>query len=268
MIFAVFLAVILALSTVGVLVSYRLLTVTNYSICDNKLSADTKVVVLSDLHGSVFGKDNKKLLEKVRGLEPDVIFTVGDMINSDSADLSAFESVFRGLCEIAPVYSTLGNHELDNANLEKIEEILKEHTTFLHNEYIEVNLNGNDIRLGSLAAYHPGLDNLNEYLRDFADTDKFTVLLSHCPEYYFWGVDKVGVDLMLSGHTHGGQVIVPFKGGLYAPEQGYFPKYDYGVFQEEMATLVVTRGLGSSNQAAPRFNNPPEILCLTLRGGK
>ncbi len=261
-------ALILAIIIFSVYTSYFFLSCTNYSLAFEKINPKVKIVVLSDLHGSVFGKCNEKLLEKVRGLEPDVIFTVGDMINSDTADLSAFEALYQGLCEIAPVYSTLGNHELDNANLEKIEEILKEHTTFLHNEYIEVNLNGNDIRLGSLAAYHPSLDNLNEYLRDFADTNKFTVLLSHCPEYYFWGVDKVGVDLMLSGHTHGGQVIVPFKGGLYAPEQGYFPKYDYGVFQEEMATLVVTRGLGSSNQAVPRFNNPPEILCLTLRGGK
>lgn len=258
------LAVIVALSSVGVFVSYKLLTVTNSRVVNHKLSEDTRIVLLSDLHDSSFGKGNGRLIEKVRKLEPDVIFTVGDMVNSDTVDFSSFEALYRGLCEIAPVYSALGNHELDNPYLEKIEEILKEHTTFLHNEYIEVNLNGNNVRLGSLAAYHPDLDNLNEYLRDFADTDKFTILLSHCPEYYFWGVDEVGVDLMLSGHTHGGQVIIPFKGGLYAPEQGYFPKYDYGVFYEEMATLVVSRGLGSSSQAVPRFNNPPEILCLTL----
>ena len=261
---AVFLAVVVVLSGIGVFISYRLMTVTNYSISDNRLSKDTSFILLSDLHDSSFGEGNKELISKVKEQKPDVIFTVGDMISNYIEDYSYLDSLYEGLSQIAPVYSSLGNHELSHPESDEIKKILRKHSTLLDNEYTEVSINGTDMRIGGLMGYHPSKDELNEYIRDFANTDKFTVLLSHCPEYYFWGVDEVKIDLMLSGHTHGGQVILPFAGGVYAPEQGWWPEYDYGVFYEENATLVITRGLGSSKQKVPRFNNPPEILCLTL----
>lgn len=229
-----------------------------------KIINNTNLIILSDLHDSSFGKNNAKLIDKVRQCEPDVIFTVGDMVSEYNKDYSYLSPLYQSLAEIAPVYCSLGNHELSHPESEKIKGILKEHATLLDNEYTETNINGTDVRIGGLMGYHPDNVELNEFVRDFADTEKFTLLLSHCPEYYVWGVDEVKIDLMISGHTHGGQVIVPFKGGLYAPEQGYFPYYDYGVFYEENTTLVITRGLGTSKQKVPRFNNPPEILCLTL----
>ena len=244
--------------------SYCLITITKHRVIFDKTSKTINLAILSDLHDSAFGGDNTRLIEKVKSCEPDVIFTVGDMVSNYNEDYSYLDTLYEDLAEIAPVYSSLGNHELSHPESDKIRKILKSHAVLLENEYTEVNINGNEIRLGGLSDYHPSFENLNEYLKDFADTEKFTLLLSHCPEYYIWGVDEVKIDLMLSGHTHGGQVIIPFKGGLYAPEQGYFPKYDYGVFYEENTTLVITRGLGTSRQALPRFNNPPEVLCLTL----
>lgn len=261
---ALFLLIIILAGIVSLFASYKLLTISSYSVSHQKLLQNINAVVISDLHGSGFGKENKRLVNKIAKLDPDVIFTVGDMLNNNTEDLSALDSLYEDLAQIAPVYSSLGNHEIAHPRRSEIEDIFRKHSTFLHNEYKEITINGTNIRIGALAAYHPSFEDLNEYLRDFADTDKFTLLLSHCPEYYFWGINKVKIDLMLSGHSHGGQVIVPFKGGLFAPEQGWWPKYDYGVFHEEMATLVVTRGLGSSKQKAPRFNNPPEILSLTL----
>ena len=240
------------------------LDVKEFRVSLTKISDSINIILLSDLHDSRFGKDNEKLIQKVKGCEPDVIFTVGDMVSNYNEDYSYLDTLYEDLAEIAPVYCSLGNHESSHPESDKIREILKSHAVLLENEYMDVTLNGNEIRLGGLSDYHPSFENLNEYLKDFADTEKFTLLLSHCPEYYIWGVDEVKIDLMLSGHTHGGQVIIPFKGGLYAPEQGYFPKYDYGVFYEENTTLVITRGLGTSKQALPRFNNPPEVLCLTL----
>lgn len=235
-----------------------------YTLTSNKASAPISFVLLSDLHDSSFGKDNQRLVEKVKKCEPDVIFTVGDMVSEYTEDFSYLSALYENLAEIAPVYCSLGNHETSHPESEKIKDILSEHATLLDNEYIEINLNGNEIRLGALNNYHPSLEHLNEYIRKFADTDKFTLLMSHCPEYYFWGVNQVKIDLMVSGHTHGGQVIIPFKGGLYAPEQGWWPYYDYGVFYEENATIVITRGLGTSKQALPRVNNPPEVLCVTI----
>ena len=263
-ILVIIISLVLIYSSTSVFISQNALMITKRKATSSEIENDIRIAVISDLHDSSFGKDNKRLIRKVSKCEPDVIFTVGDMISDYREDYSYLSTLYEGLSEIAPVYCSLGNHELSHPESENIKEILREHATLLDNEYIELKLKGNDIRMGALMPYHPSFEDKNEYLRDFADTDKFTILLSHCPEYYFWGVDEVKIDLMVSGHTHGGQVIVPFKGGLFAPEQGYFPYYDYGVFYEENATLVITRGLGTSKQKVPRFNNPPEVLCLTL----
>lgn len=259
----IFLIIILS-GLVSIFISYHALGVTEYSVSSAKISEDISIAVISDLHESEFGKDNSRLIQKVRECNPDLIFTVGDMVNGSTEDFSYLAPLYSSLSEIAPTYSSLGNHEISNPHLEEIKEILRKHSNFLDNQYIETSVNGTDIRLGSLSGYHPQIAELNDYIKDFADTDKFTLLLSHCPEYYVWGVDEHKIDMMISGHTHGGQVILPFVGGVYAPEQGYFPEFDYGVFHEENATLVITRGLGSSRQPAPRLNNPPEIISLTL----
>ena len=259
-----FIFIIVLACAVSIFISYYSLQIAGNKVNFNKINNDTQIVLLADLHDSSFGEGNKELISKVKEQKPDVIFTVGDMISDYIEDYSYLDSLYEGLSQIAPVYSSLGNHELSHPESDEIKKILRKHSTLLDNEYTEVSINGTDMRIGGLMGYHPSKDELNEYIRDFANTDKFTVLLSHCPEYYFWGVDEVKIDLMLSGHTHGGQVILPFAGGVYAPEQGWWPEYDYGVFYEENATLVITRGLGSSKQKVPRFNNPPEILCLTL----
>ena len=261
---SVILAILILCCSINIFLSYKALSITEYNISSVGFADEINIAVLSDLHCSQFGKDNERLIRKVKASSPDLIFTVGDMVNKGSEDFTQLRILYPALAEIAPVYSSLGNHETYNPHLDEIKGILQEYSTFLDNEYIEINVKGTDIRLGSLSDYHPSFEDLNAYIRDFADTEKFTLLLSHCPEYYVWGVDEVKIDLMVSGHTHGGQVILPFKGGVYAPEQGYFPKFDYGVFYEENATLVITRGLGSSRQVAPRFNNPPEIVSLTL----
>ncbi len=229
-----------------------------------RVDKNINIILLSDLHDSSFGEGNSELIKKVREQKPDYIFTVGDMISDYIEDYSYLDTLYEGLSQIAPVYCSLGNHELSHPESEEIKKILNKHATLLDNEYIELELNGTEVRLGGLTQYHPANEEAKAFVADFADTDKFKLLLCHYPEYYIWGLDEVEIDLMVSGHTHGGQVILPFAGGVFAPEQGWWPKYDYGVFYEENMTLVITRGLGSSKQKAPRFNNPPEILCLTL----
>lgn len=245
-------------------ISFDCLQTSSYSINYTLPFQDTCLVVLSDLHDSSFGKGNSKLIERVKACEPDLIFTVGDMVSNYCEDYTYLAPLYDALSGIAPTYCSLGNHELSHPESEKIKEILSQHANLLDNEYTEITVNGNEIRLGGLSEYHPDNETAKAFVADFADTDKFTLLLSHCPEYYIWGVDEVKIDLMVSGHTHGGQVILPFAGGMFAPEQGWWPYFDYGVFYEDNATLVITRGLGTSKQKAPRFNNPPEIMYLTL----
>lgn len=256
--------ILLFLLLANFLISYQMLQISNYGFSDASIENNINLAVIADLHDSSFGEGNSELIKKVREQKPDYIFTVGDMISDYIEDYSYLDTLYEGLSQIAPVYCSLGNHELSHPESEEIKKILNKHATLLDNEYIELELNGTEVRLGGLTQYHPANEEAKAFVADFADTDKFKLLLCHYPEYYIWGLDEVEIDLMVSGHTHGGQVIVPFAGGVFAPEQGWWPKYDYGVFYEENITLVITRGLGSSKQKAPRFNNPPEILCLTL----
>ncbi len=259
-----FILLLTASFSLSLVLSTFALETTEYSIKSEKIPEDIRIVILSDLHDSTFGKDNERLIEKVRKEQPDLILTVGDMISSTTKDYSYLPKLYKSLGEIAPVFCSLGNHETAHPERDKICEILRENATLLQNEYTEIRVNNLDIRIGGLEEYHPRKTELDEFLKDFADTEKYTLLLCHCPEHYIWGVDKVKTDLMVSGHTHGGQVIIPFKGGLYAPEQGYFPYFDYGVFFEENSTIVISKGLGTSKKPIPRFNNIPEILTLTL----
>ena len=94
------------------------------------------------------------------------------------------------------------------------------------------------------------------------ESDGYTILLSHRPELFDLYVDTE-MDLVFSGHAHGGQFRLPFIGGLVAPNQGFFPKYDAGLFSEENTTMIVSRGVG--NSIVPlRFNNRPEIIVVML----
>ena len=95
------------------------------------------------------------------------------------------------------------------------------------------------------------------------ESDSYTILLAHRPELFDTYVDA-GVNLVFSGHAHGGQFRLPFIGGLVAPNQGFFPEYDAGLFFEGVTTMIISRGVG--NSIIPlRFNNRPEIVVAELK---
>ncbi len=222
--------------------------------------------MLADLHDSTFGKDNSRLIQKVKAEEPDLIFVVGDMLSYYTEDYSYLESLYSQLSAIAPTYCSLGNHEAAHSDYDEIVNLISRCSDgLLEYDYVDLTIKGNDIRVGGISLYYYNHLKHNTFVKDFSETDRYTILLHHQPEYYLWGIENYDIDLCLSGHTHGGQVIVPFKGGVYAPEQGWWPDYDYGRFTEENGnSIIITRGLGSSSQPAPRFNNIPEIVSITL----
>ena len=259
------LSVIIISCTISIFLSYNGLEVTEYRVCSEKIHSDISVVVLSDLHDSRFGKDNRRLIDKVSDCKPDLILTVGDMINDSSEDFSQLTSLYHQLSEIAPTYCSLGNHEQSNAHYDEIKTILSDNSAgLLDCNYIDLEVNGNKIRLGGLSRYFRWDEPANGFIRDFIATDCYTLLMYHHPEHYIWGIEQYRIDLSVSGHTHGGQVIIPFKGGLYAPEQEYFPELDYGNFHQSTGEMIISRGLGSSPQPLPRFNNIPEIVHITI----
>ena len=104
------------------------------------------------------------------------------------------------------------------------------------------------------------------FLQDFQATDRCKILLCHRPDSFVFGeaARTWDVDLVISGHLHGGQVVLPLLGGVYGGDQGWFPRYVHGVYEKEGVTIAVTSGLGTQPERLPRFRNPPEVMVLDL----
>lgn len=278
---AVILAVLLLLwCTWEVWRSYHDPQVTNWEISAG-LDTPVRLAVLSDLHDRTFGTDNAPLVELVAEQEPDLILLDGDMLNADSPDSRTVLSLCAALVEIAPVYYAWGNHELDyiaagTSDLEGELEALG--VTTLEEDYVDLTVHGADLRLGGMYGYAFSLGVYNsceredmdpevwDFLTAFQDTDRYKLLLCHRPDSFIFGIasEVWDVDLVISGHDHGGQVVLPLLGGVFGGDQGLFPTYIHGVYQKDRITLAVTSGLGSQPERLPRFHNPPEVLILDL----
>ena len=263
-------------------ISYNLLTVEDYTVTLGQEGKELKVVVIGDLHDHEFGEENQELAEKISEIEPDLILMDGDMLNSDSESARVPVTLIQKLKDVAPIYYALGNHEEDyiaRGNEDLIQELTDAGAVVLDQEYADLEAGGVEIRLGGLYAYAFGTDpksgyneaddapaDVREFLEEFQDTDRVKIMMSHRPDSFVFGdTSQVwDVDLVVSAHDHGGQVVVPFLGGLYGGDQGWFPDYVHGLYQKDKIQLFVTSGLGSNKKALPRFNNPPEIAVLHI----
>lgn len=259
-------------------VSYNWLTVTHFTVRSSKISEPFRIVLVSDLHEHQFGRDNEKLAVKIREQSPDLIIIDGDMINGDSENADTAVELVRALKETAPVYYSFGNHEysyMEAGHEDLTEELEAAGAVVLNYQSIDIDVKGNQIRLGGLYEYgfETGMQSEEEneraipYLEEYADTDRYLIMCAHRPEsFYPWDMaDQWGIDLVLSGHLHGGQVIIPGVGGLYNSLDGFFPKFDYGQYKLGDSDMAITRGLGSNPKMLPRFNNPPEIAVVEVR---
>lgn len=279
MIILIILLLLAAYILISLWVSVNFLTVREFTA---EIGADhpVRTVVISDLHDHKFGEDNEKLAEKIREIDPDLIFIDGDMLNGESENAEVPVTLIRELKDTAPIYYALGNHEIDymeNGHPELTEELEAAGAVVLDKEYVDVEVDGIQIRLGGMYDYAFGLNGNNDassapddtrsFLEDFQNTDRLKIMLAHRPDSFIFGdASKVwDVDLVISGHNHGGQVVLPFLGGLYGGDQGFFPEYVHGMYEKDDFQMLVTSGLGSDRQKLPRFNNPPEIAVLEIR---
>ncbi len=233
-----------------------------------------RIAHMSDLHNTEIGKDNEILLAMLKEAEPDIIAITGDFIDSRNTDIEIALRFAERAVRIAPCYYVTGNHE---ARVPEFDEFKSELTELgiavLEDDRIDLKMNDETITL--IGVNDPSFK--SDYLFDdeesvmktqlhelMKENDGFTILLSHRPELFDIYVDS-GVDLVLSGHAHGGQFRLPFVGGLVAPDQGLFPKYDTGLYSVESTNMIVSRGIG--NSIIPfRFNNRPEVILIILNG--
>jgi len=251
------------------------IAITNYSVNNTKNDAKLKFVVITDLHNKEYGEKNADLAELVKEQNPDFIAVCGDMVNRSDPDTTKMKDVLEKLADIAPTYCCLGNHERDNAaefGTDFKSEIDSTGAVLLDDEYIKFTKNGKSVLICGMSDYPyyefytPEDDVPSRTLwEEFAEKakDNFTILLHHQPEYIAEDAKKTDIDLIVCGHTHGGQIQLPFIGGVIAPNQGLFPKYDKGEFDLDGTKMIVCAGL-SNTVFIPRINNQVEIGVINI----
>lgn len=252
------------------------IAITNYCVNNTKNDANLKFVVITDLHNKEYGEKNADLAGLVKEQNPDFIAVCGDMVNRSDPDTTKMKDVLEKLSKIAPTYCCLGNHERDNAaefGTDFKSEIDSTGAVLLDNEYIKFTKNGKSVLIGGMSDYPyyefytPDDDVPSRTLwEEFAEKakDNFTILLHHQPEYIAEDAKKTDIDLIVCGHTHGGQIQLPFIGGVIAPNQRLFPKYDKGEFDLDGTKMIVCAGL-SDTVFIPRVNNQVEIGVVTIK---
>ena len=252
------------------------LELNTYTISSSKLPQSFdgyRIAHVSDLHNTEMGKDNEKLLVMLRDADPDMIAITGDLIDSRNTDIEVALQFVREAVKIAPCYYVTGNHEArvnEYGELKAGMEVAG--VTVLEDVRTEIGMESETITL--IGVNDPSYQTdylfgdsetvMNTKLEDLhTGHDGFTILLSHRPELFDTYADQ-DIDVILSGHAHGGQFRLPFIGGLVAPNQGLFPEYDAGIYTEGNTNMLVSRGVG--NSILPfRINNRPEVILIELQ---
>ena len=250
----------LVVLAVWVLWANTALEVNDYVIESEKIPESFdgfRIAQVSDLHNAEFWTD---VVDALGEEKPDLIVLTGDLIDSGSTDVEAALAFAEQAAKIAPTYFVSGNHEAwSPGHWEVLREGLKQTgVILLENETVRLERNGEFLTLVGLS--DPAFGSHPERL---TAGEGYTILLSHRPEL-FGLYAAYGVDLVFSGHAHGGQFRIPFVGGLIAPDQGLFPEYDAGLFEEDGTAMLVSRGVG--NSIIPlRINNRPEVIVAELK---
>ncbi len=243
---------------------YAPLTVTEYIYHNDKIPEDFSgytIVQLSDLHCKNFGDNQSQLIEAITECKPDIIVLTGDFVDADHTDIQPVIDLIEGIHTLAPIYFITGNHDLVP---EARPQYLKMLDVFEQYGVIDLDDDKVTLRKGDSFIRLYGRKYLSKYLTislPIASEVYFDILLYHGNDN-FDAIAPYHYDLVLSGHSHGGVVQLPFVGGLIGNDRNFFPKYDKGMFTSGDSTLIVSGGLG--NNLMPRFNNPPEITVIKL----
>jgi predicted MPP superfamily phosphohydrolase len=251
------------------------IVITRYEYSDSEVPDAFKgfrILQVSDLHNKRFGNNQAGLIRLVKKIQPDIILITGDLIDRYRTDVVAAMDFVRQAAVIAPVYYVTGNHEKSSAEYPELEkQLLESGVVIMDNHSVLLQKGEDSIALLGLEdpyflpeAYRS--EGVGDILKDILGgaEDRFKILLSHRPELIDLYASE-NINLVFSGHAHGGQFRLPFIGGLFAPDQGFFPKYTSGINGLKNTSMVVSRGLGNSVIPVRIFNRP-ELVVVTLEG--
>lgn len=223
--------------------------VTNYTITSPKIAQPHTLVMLSDVHNARF----EPILEPVAALHPELILVVGDVVDRHRKTYERSLSFLTACVRTAPTVFSYGNHECKFPVLSR-DDLEGTGALILDNTWVR----RGDLCIGGQTPYAP-----DGWLDDMEQESGFRILLCHNPEYYETrGLKDRNLDLILSGHAHGGQIRVGSH-GVFAPGQGLFPKYVHGIY----GNMIVGAGVSNTARPIPRINNPEEVVCLHLLPG-
>lgn len=262
------------------------LEVTKYVVENKKVPKEFdgyNIVQISDLHSKLFGENNKKLIQKIKSLNPDIVVVTGDLIDGENNNYNVALDFMKEISKLYRVYYIIGNHE-QKSLIKKYKDEYKDYFNKLHqidfvnldNNKVEIVKGDSNINLYGLTVPYScykylfdnqettsiDIDFLEEKLGK-VDKEQFNILLAHTP-FYFDEYEKWGADLTLCGHVHGGIVRLPLVGGLLSPDRKFFPKYDLGEYIKNKSTMIVSKGLGGS-KVLIRVNCKPEIVNIKLK---
>jgi len=276
----IFLIILLVITVPAVIIlvdsNTRLVTTEYVLYYDNLPDAfdGYRIVLLADLHGAEHGKDNERLVEAIRDAQPDIITIAGDLIDRHQPgkpaerQLEIAQTLVHQLVRIAPVYYVTGNHEWDSSLVRPLLAMLEENdVTVLRNQHRRLSIGNDSIILAGVD--DPGgpadmtkPDDFIERIQERENPD-FLVVLNH-RNYSLPLFSRLGVDLVLSGHAHGGMVRLPFTDGLIGAQYEFLPTYTSGVYKQGDTNMVVSRGLGN-HFGWTRFLNNPQVVVVELR---
>lgn len=239
-----------------------------YTVVSPKLTAEVRLAVVTDFHSS----DNaEEVAAMVASCAPDVVLMVGDMFDDDTANRPTERtlSLMRQLSAQYPCCYVSGNHEAWTGEMDALYQQTEEAgVTVLRMSSGVLTVRGQRIALCGVPDPYEmvfsGAPDTEEQIRqalEDVDSADFTVLLAHRPELLA-KYAQFPLDLVVSGHAHGGQVRIPgVLNGLYAPNQGWFPKLAGGAYTQNGTTLIVSRGLAVRTRL-PRIFNRPEVVLV------
>lgn len=226
--------------------------INNVKLYSNKVSKSLRITQISDFHSNQH-IDLNELFNKISEFNPNIIVLTGDLIDKNTKDLDIAIKLLEKTKKISDdVYFVSGNHETNNKLSYELYNAMEElDVKHLDHKAEKIKINGNSINIFGVPFYVIRED-FNLLYENISEKE-YNLLLSHSPNKPINYLNK-NIDLILSGHTHGGQVRIPIIGGVLAPGQGLFPKYDKGLYKIGNTSLYIDSGLGNSLLPIRMFN--------------